>query len=170
MPPFEVVGLTAFMLVLFLGLYSTLFGFPGTVVIVVATLVYACVNGFHTIGLKVLLGLVVLSVLAETLEFFMGMIGAWKFTLTHKSAVGAVVGGFAGVFLMTPLMKGLGVLIGMLFGSLVGLIVVAVFWEGRIKPVARPNTRAMLYGIAGILAKGSLTLVMVVMILSSIYS
>ena len=57
MTPLEVGGLTLFILVLLLGTFSILFGFPGTVIILIDAVVYGAITGFEKIGLKILITL-----------------------------------------------------------------------------------------------------------------
>jgi uncharacterized protein len=170
LPLFEIVGLTAFILVIFLGLFSTLFGLPGTIVIVASAIVYAIFTGFHAIGIKIMIALIVLSVLAESLEFLMGMVGAKRFSLTRPGAIAAVVGGTAGCFIMTPLLMGLGTLTGALFGSFAGLSCVELVRERSLTPSARATVGALWGGMAGSMVKCFFALVMVIIVLSSIYS
>ncbi|MEK6655477.1 MAG: DUF456 family protein, partial [Thermodesulfobacteriota bacterium] len=78
MTPLEVGGLTLFILVLLLGAFSVLFGFPGTVIILIDAFIYGAITGFEKIGLKLLVTLLVLSVLAEVADFAVSMAGAVK--------------------------------------------------------------------------------------------
>ena len=167
---FEVVGITAFILVIFLGLFSTLFGLPGTIVIVATAVVYSIVTGFHAIGIKILVALILLSVLAESIEFLMGMIGARRFSFTRPGAIAAVVGGMAGCFIMTPLLMGLGMLMGSLFGSFAGLSCIEVVRERAMAPSARATAGAFWGGMAASLVKCFFAMVMVIIVLSAIYS
>jgi len=73
--PIEAVGLTVFILVLFLGIFSILFGFPGTIIILLASIVYSLITGFEKIGLKIILILAGISLSAELLEFYLGSQG-----------------------------------------------------------------------------------------------
>ncbi len=76
MSPLEAAGLTVFILVLFAGIFVTVFGLPGTVIILIDVILYALVTGFGPIGFKVILVLMVIAVVAEMLDFGLGMIGA----------------------------------------------------------------------------------------------
>ncbi len=69
MSPFEIAGLTVFILILFLGVFLTVFGLPGTVLILIDVVAYALLTGFAQIGFKVILILVAMAVVAELLDF-----------------------------------------------------------------------------------------------------
>ena len=155
---------------LFLGLFTTPFGFPGTLVILLSTGIYCCVSGFQSIGCKAFVSLAFLSVLAESLEFYMGIAGAKRFSVTRRGLIAALTGGIVGALLMTPLLKGLGILIGAFMGGFTGLFVIEIISERSLKPSARASPRAILGGVTGVLIKGILALVMVAIVLSAIYS
>ena len=43
----EIAGLTVFILVLFMGIFSIVFGIPGTAVILIDVILYALITGFE---------------------------------------------------------------------------------------------------------------------------
>jgi len=67
---FTTMGFTFFLFILFAGIFLNLFGLPGTVVIFFDVLFYAIFTGFNHIGLKIILLLLILSVIAETIDVF----------------------------------------------------------------------------------------------------
>ena len=75
------IGVVIFLLVLIFGLLSIIFGLPGTIIIFLATLVYGLVTSFDKINLKLILILLTLTILAEVIEFAVGVFGAKKFTM-----------------------------------------------------------------------------------------
>ena len=96
----EIGGLTLFILVLFFGAFSILFGLPGTLVILIDAAVYAAVTGFERIGFKILITLLLLSILAELADFAVGMAGAVKFGASRRSFWVSVVGSLIGAALL----------------------------------------------------------------------
>jgi hypothetical protein len=170
LPPLEIAGLTAFILVLLFGIVSILFGLPGTVVILLDAFVYAAVTGFERIGFKTLLILLILSVLAEIADFAVGMAGAVKFGSSRAGFMAFLVGGLIGAWLMTPFLLGLGIIAGVFFGGFVGMLAAELIRQGRMKPTIRETTGAILGRAAGILVKGFFALIMVVITLTSVYS
>lgn len=170
MTPLEVGGLTLFILVLLLGAFSTLFGFPGTVIIFVDAFVYGAITGFEKIGLKILIALLILTVLAEVADFAVSMAGAVKFGVSRKGFWAFTVGGFVGALLMTPLFLGLGLLIGTFLGGFIAMLIVELLARNKIKPTLRATYGAILGRMAGIGVRGVFALIMVIMTLTSIYS
>ena len=170
MSPFEVAGLTIFILILFIGIFSIIFGFPGTVIILIDAFVYSLITGFKTIGWKIIVVLIILSLLAETLDFILGSAGAKKFGSSKKGIVASVIGGIAGAVLMAPFLLGLGAVIGAFLGGFTGTFIVELIEQKNLKPAVRAGYGTLLGRIAGIFAKSFFALVMIIIILSTIYS
>jgi uncharacterized protein len=168
--PLEVGGLTLFILVLLLGTFSILFGFPGTVIILIDVFLYGAITGFEKIGLKILMVLLVLAVLAEVADFAVSMAGAVKFGVSRKGFWAFTVGGFVGALLLTPLFLGLGLLIGTFLGGFIAMLIVELLARNRIKPTLRASYGAILGRVAGIFVKGVFALIMVIVTLTNIYS
>jgi len=163
-------GLTLFMLVLFLGLFSIIFGLPGTIVILIDVIAYGVITGFAMIGLKVILALLALAAAAEILEFLLGMSTALRFDLSMRSLGASIIGGIAGAVVMTPIFYGLGAVMGSFIGGLAGVLLVELIRQGRLKPAFRAGFQTISARVAGTLAKGCLALIMIVITLTNIYS
>jgi uncharacterized protein YqgC (DUF456 family) len=168
--PLEVGGLTLFIMVLLLGVFSVLFGFPGTVIILVDAFIYGAITGFEKIGLKILIALLVLTLLAEMADFAVSMAGAVRFGVSRKGFLAFAVGGFIGALLMTPFFLGLGLLIGTFLGGFIAMLIVELLARNKIKLTLRATYGAILGRVAGICVKGIFALIMVIMTLTSIYS
>jgi uncharacterized protein YqgC (DUF456 family) len=168
--PFEVAGLTIFILVLFIGIFSIIFGFPGTVIILIDTVIYSLITGFKTIGWKIIAVLIILSLIAETFDFVLGSAGAKKFGSSKKGVVASVIGGIAGALLMTPFLLGLGAVIGAFLGGFTGTFLVELIEQKNLKPAFRAGYGTLIGRIAGIFAKSFFALVMIIIVLSKIYS
>jgi uncharacterized protein len=168
--PVEVGGLTLFILVLLIGTFSILFGFPGTVIILIDAFVYAAFTGFEKIGPKILITLFLLSVLAEVADFAVGMAGAIKFGVSRKGFWAFTIGGCIGAVLMTPFWMGLGLIVGTFLGGLIAIVTVELLARNKLKPTLRAAYGAILGRVAGICVKGFFAVIMVVITLTSIYS
>jgi uncharacterized protein YqgC (DUF456 family) len=166
----EIAGLTVFIVVLFLGVFSTVFGFPGTVLILIDALIYALVTGFDKIGFKVLSVLIILSVLAEAMDFGLSMAGAERFGATRRGAWASVIGGIAGAAVLSPFFYGLGTFAGVFVGGFTGIFIVEMIRQREFKPALRASYGAIMGRVAAIIVKGLISLVMVIVILLSVYS
>jgi uncharacterized protein YqgC (DUF456 family) len=168
--PLEAAGLTIFILVLLIGFFSILMGLPGTLVILFNVLVYALVTGFDKIGFKILLVLIVISAIAESLEFLMGITWAKRYGTSKRGIAASLVGGVIGALLLTPVFLGLGALIGSFLGALLGAFVVEILNQKDLKPAFRAGVGAMMGRMTGLFAKGLCGLAMVIISLMAIYS
>jgi uncharacterized protein YqgC (DUF456 family) len=168
--PLEYAGLTVFILVLLIGFFSILLGLPGTLVILFDVLVYAIVTGFDKIGFWILLVLIVISAIAESLEFMLGITWAKRYGTSKRGIVASLVGGIIGAVLLTPFFLGLGALIGSFLGALLGAFFTEVLNQRELKPAARAGFGALMGRLTGLFAKGLCALAMVIITLMAIYS
>jgi len=168
--PFEVAGLTIFILILFIGIFSIIFGFPGTIIILIDAVIYSLITGFEKIGWKIIIVLIIISLLAETFDFMLGSAGAKRFGSSKKGIVASVIGGIAGAMIMTPFLLGLGALIGAFLGGFTGIFLVELIEQKKLKPAVRAGYGALIGRIAGVFAKSFFALAMIIIILSTIYS
>jgi uncharacterized protein YqgC (DUF456 family) len=168
--PLEIGGLTLFIMVLLIGTFSIVFGFPGTAIILIDAFVYAAITGFERIGVKILLTLTVLSVLAEVADFAVGMAGTVKVGASRTGFWAFFIGGIIGAFLMTPFLLGLGLVVGIFFGGFAGMLAVELLHRNTVKPTLRTPLGAVLGRAAGICVKGFFALIMIIITLTSVYS
>jgi uncharacterized protein len=166
----EVAGLTIFIGVMFLGLFSIIFGLPGAIVILLDAVIYSAMTRFEVIGFKVLVVLFLLAVAAEILEFFLGMAVSLQFGLSVKGFWASIVGGILGALAMTPLFLGLGAVLGTFIGGVAGVLLVELLRQGRLKPAFRATYGAIIGRVAGTFAKGVLAVIMIIVTLTNIYS
>lgn len=170
MTPLESTGLTLFILVLVMGLFLTVFSFPGTVIILVDAFLYALLTGFTAIGVGILLLLAILSLLAEAVDFAFGMAGAAPFGFSSQGAWAAVVAASLVAALLTPFLFGLGTFFGIFLGGCAGLLTTELVRYGSMKPSLRPSAAAILGRLGAVLTKGCTALSMIIVTLLNIYS
>jgi len=169
-PPLEIAGLTAFILFLFLGMFSVIFGFPGTVVILIDVIIYAWVTGFDVIGLNVIGVLLCMTLCAESLDFLLGTARSKRFGYSGKGVGAAIAGGILGGMLFTPILMGPGMIVGIFLGGFVGAHISEWYDEMRLKPAFRTGMRVLCMHAFCVLLKGFLSIVMIMAVLSVIYS
>lgn len=170
MTTLEIAGLTIFILVLFVGIFSIIFGIPGTVIILIDAILYATFTGFDKIGIKVLLLLLVISLLAEALDFALGMAGAARFGTSRKGIWVSVIGGFIGAIIMTPILYGFGTIVGSFLGGYTGILITELIHQRQLKPALRAGYGMLLGRFTGMLVKGFFALVMIIITLTNIFS
>lgn len=167
---FAVMGFSIFILILFAGIFLNLFGLPGTVVIFFDVLFYAIFTGFDYVGLKIILFLLILTIIAETIDIFFDIGGTSRQIVSKKSLGAAAVGALVGIFFLTPLWGGPGIWIGFFTGGLAGTLIIEFINQSKLKAPFRMSGRAVFAMVGGKMFKGLITLSMIAFSLSNIYS
>jgi len=163
-------GFAVFILLLFAGMYLSLFGWPGTIIIFLDVLFYAILTGFSEVGWKMLLVLLVLAVLSEAADWWAGTKNVHKIPASAAGFRAAILGAGAGMILLTPSLWGLGIWAGFFLGGLAGLLLVEWIRQIRLKSPLQAPVGAFLAMIGQKALKGFLSLVMILISLSGIYS
>ena len=170
MSSFATAGFVVFILLLFVGIYLSLFGLPGTIIIFLDVLLYALFTGFAQVNWKVLLFLLIFALLSEAIDFWAGSTDAHKPPVNGQSIWGALLGAVTGMLILTPALWGLGVWAGFFLGGLAGLLLMEWFRQSRLK-IPHQATYGALLAMTGIKAvKGGFALIMIFVSLSNIYS
>jgi uncharacterized protein YqgC (DUF456 family) len=167
---FAAAGLAIFILILFVGLFLNLFSLPGTVVIFFDVLLYALFTGFNHVSGKIILFLLFISIIAETIDFFLVMGGALQPVASKKSFWTAALGAIVGAFLLTPFFWGPGTWGGFFLGGLAGILTIEFIRQSKLKVPYRASNRAIFAMVGRKIAKGFIALFMIALSLSNIYS
>ncbi len=170
MSSFAAAGFTVFIIILFIGIYLSLFGLPGTVIIFLDVLLYAISTGFEQIGWKVLLFLLVFSVFAEAIDFWAGYRHAHETPVTGRSLRGSIIGALAGMIVLAPFLWGPGIWGGFFLGGLAGLLIMERRRQSRLSITHQSGSQNVFALICRKMVKGFLALVMIFVSLSNIYS
>jgi len=107
-----------------LGLFMIPFGFPGTLVMFAAALCYYLLVPAGGIGLATVVGVGVLMVVAEGLEWILTARFTKKYGGSRRAGWGAIIGGMVGAFLGVPVP-----IIGSIVGAFVGAFLGAFIFE-----------------------------------------
>ncbi len=73
-----------------------LFGLPGTFLILGGAVLYAFLTGFSVIGVKMLVGLGLFTVMGEAAEYLLGVAGARRYGSSGRGIVFSMIGGGGG--------------------------------------------------------------------------
>ena len=181
------VGTVLFVITLFVGVLATLVGLPGTVLILLDTVIFSACYGFQRPPWWFLLILVVVSILAETSDNLLSVLGVKAGGGSTRTSLWALIGGVAGAIAganFSPVLSLLGMTggpAGMLFGVLLPPLVFAALGgflasyiyelrTGKQPAEARKAGWAALAGrLAGVLLKAVLASVMVGLVLSTAF-
>jgi uncharacterized protein YqgC (DUF456 family) len=168
--PLEITGLSLFILILFAGIFSIIFGIPGTIIILIDIIMYAFVTGFEKIGIPLIAILIAITILAEGLDFVLGISGAAQLGITKRVVLISALSSLAGAMILTPVFFGLGAVMGIFLGGFACVLMFELLHQSKLKPALRSGYSALLGRVAGTLAKGFFALVMIIITMSNIYS
>src|SRR5512141_2841331 len=108
-------------IVLLLSLVLIALGLPGLWVMIASAVVYNITTHSNAIGWFTLIGVGVLALIAEYIEFTMSAKYARKYGGSRRAGWGAMIGGMAGAFMGVPVPI-VGPLIGAFAGSFIGAL------------------------------------------------
>jgi len=169
-PSLEAAGFTMFIIVLFVGGFSTIFGFPGMVLILIDIVVFSWCTSFDVIGFKLITAFFLTVLVAEASDFSLGMIGAKKFGTTKGEFFSTVIGAFLGILIATPFLMGLGILTGAYVGGFIGMFIVAYVRNKNTKPSFRRDTGHFAVKMTAVFCKEVLATAMIIITMLQIYS
>jgi uncharacterized protein YqgC (DUF456 family) len=117
-----------------LGLVSIPFGLPGPIIILGTVLVYALATHFQAgVGVPFFFILCVLTLLSETADNWLGVVGARRYGASTTSIWLSLIGGLAGaVMIGGPMSIVLGPL-GPVAGGFIGAFVVVLAYEYHLR-------------------------------------
>lgn len=152
--PLQTIVLVLALLVMFVGLIGTVVPvIPGTVLIFLAALVYALLEGFQAIGWPTLLVLALLTVVATTADLWVSSIGAKLGGASGWSVLVGFLGGLVGFVLFT--------LPGAIIGAVLGVLLVELIRLGDLRRALKAGSGwAIGWALATVLQLG-IALIMV---------
>jgi hypothetical protein len=121
--PAATIALTLTLIAMLLGIIGIVLPIiPGTVLVFLAALVYALVEGFHAIGWPTLVVLGLLAFVATTADIWASSIGAKMGGASGWSILTGLIGGLVGFLLFT--------LPGAIVGAILGVLLVEMIRVG----------------------------------------
>jgi len=143
------------------GLLLIPLGLPGLWVIVLGILGYGWLTDFRTLSVGFIIVIVVLALLAEAFEAWVGFRFAQRYGGSRRAGWGALVGGLAGAIMGVPVP-----IIGSVIGGFVGAFAGAAVFEytrvRRLEGSAKAGWGAVLGRAAAVAGKMAVGIVMVV--------
>ena len=170
MPSLASLAFAAFILILFAGIYLTLFDLLGTAIIFIDVFLYALFTGFDRVSGKIILFLLLISIVVEAIDFFLVMTGALQPMATKKVFWISAISAIAGAFILTPFFWGPGAWGGFFLGGFAGIITLEVARQLKLKSLYRASNLAIIAMAGRKIVKGFVALLMVALSLSNIYS
>ena len=157
----KVVLLIVLILAMPTGLIAVVLGLPGTWLILVTSVLYAWVTDFAVINYQMLLGLLVLAVAAEVLEFWAGLWGARRYGGSKKAMLGTLLGGLVGAVILSPMLFGFGTIVGAFLGAFGGGFLVTYLEQRKMEEAVRVGWGGLLGRVFAMVFKGAAVVTMI---------
>ena len=125
---------------------------PGVILIFAGLALAAWAEGFQYVGAGTLVTLGVLSLLAWSLDWLAGSLGARRFGASRHAIVGAMLGALVGLFFGLP-----GILLGPFLGAVIGELVA----RRGLEQAGRAGLGAWLGLLLGVAAKLAISISMI---------
>lgn len=144
-------------------------GIPGTILIVVAIVVWGAVNGFAGLGIPLIVAIIALigNALIDLLATYLG---AKQAGASRWGQIGAIIGLILGVLGLLPALPLGGPLLGLLLGPLLGAIIGEYLYRRDFKLAVRAGIGIVVGTLIGNLVQGLLAVVVVIVFLVSTWS
>ena len=152
------LGVAILFLVMGFGIVLIPFGFPGVGLIFLSTLVYGLMTNFGAaINVNFFVVLCALTLVAETADNWLMVLGAKKYGASHGAIWLSFVGGILGGLLVGPFLAAvlgfLGPFLGAFVGAFLAVLVYEYYRNRQIRQALRAAWGAFLGRMAGILLK-----------------
>jgi hypothetical protein len=146
-------------LVLIIGVCLIPVGLPGLWLIVVAAPAFNVLTGTHRIGIVTMVGVALLALTAEVLDFALAAGAARKYGGTQRAAWGAAIGGLAGALIGVPIPVE-GSVVGALTGVFLGALIAETTRGSGPKSAVRVATGAVIGRVVASVAKVGIACIM----------
>jgi uncharacterized protein len=146
-----------------LGLIGTVIPIvPGTTIILAAAVVHRLVLGAdRSLGWSALIAMLVLTLLTYVIDAAAGYLGAKRFGATRWGLIGGAAGALLGLFFG---------LLGLFVGPVIGAIAGELIGGKEVMKAGRAGWGTFLGGLAGVIAKLFIGLIMIVIFLMNVPS
>ena len=167
----DILGNIFFLLILLVCLATIFFSLPGNIMILVASVIYGFITGFHEVTVRILILLALLTAAGEVVEYVMGIVGAKRYGSSNRGIVFSMIGGFAGAIICAPLFFGFGAILGALGGAFAGAFLAELNTYGleQWKKALKSGWGNFLGRVAGMITKLSIGIGMIVWIAFRIF-
>ena len=152
---------------LVVGLLLIPFGLPGLWLMVGAALVYSNVEP-RRLGLVTIIGIAVLALVAEVLEFALSGRYAKRYGGSRRAGWGAILGGMVGAIVGVPIPV-IGSVIGAFAGAFAGALLAELSRGAEVRSATRVATGALIGRVAAVGMKVGIGLVLIVWVLGAVW-
>ncbi len=160
------LGMFLMYLGLLFGLFLVPLGLPGNWVILGIAFLKAFVNDFQSLTFAWLIFLLVLALIGEAVEFFLGVYVAKRYGASRWGMMGAFFGGLIGGIAGTPLLlPGIGTMIGAFVGAFLGAFALEYIHRMRSDVSYKAGIGAFIGRILAIVLKLEVGIAMILIVI-----
>ena len=153
---------TLLALALLAGLILIPFGLPGLWIMVGAALLFSSVASTGAqLGLTTIIGITLLALIAEMIEFVLGGRYARKYGGSRRAGWGAIIGGLVGAVIGVPIPL-VGSMIGAFLGSFAGALAAELTRGTAVGPATRVAKGALIGRVVAVAVKVAIGMVLIV--------
>ena len=164
----NMIGFILFYVAMGIGAIMILFGLPGIWVIWISIAIFAFAANFNTTDWHVVVLTLIMALLGEVIEFFVGVVGSKKLQVSNGAIVASIIGGIIGAVIGFPIF-----LIGSILGMFAGVFLGAFIWEWvqsqEIMASLKKASAATFSRVVSIFAKFSIALIMIAYVTLKIF-
>lgn len=151
------------------ALASHIFNLPGNFIILGFSLLLAWYEGFEKLNIKIIVVLIIIALLAELVDFLIGVIGAKRYQSSNRAIFVSIIFGIIGGIWLSPLFFGFGALIGAFIGAYIGALLVELI-NGRNMSESLHSAWGVFLGkLGGVFSKILMGLIMVFITVKSFF-
>lgn len=151
------------------ALASHVFNLPGNFIILGLSLLFAWYEGFERLDIRLLIVLAAIALLAELVDFLIGVIGAKRYKSSNRAIFVSIIFGLIGGILLSPLFLGLGALIGAFAGAYIGALLVELLDGKNLSESLNSAWGVFLGRLGGVFSKVAMGLIMIFITVKSFF-
>jgi hypothetical protein len=140
---------------------SVLPGIPGSPLILLGAFLYAWYTGFAQITWTTLLGLLILTLLSQFVDFFASVLGVKRRGGSRWGMAGALLGGIFGIFA--------GGIVGLILGTFLGAFFLEMIHTRNVEASWKSGVGTLIGFLFGTLGKLGIALLMIALFLFKIW-
>lgn len=153
-------------IILLISVLLSLVGLGGAATAFISVFIFSWITGFTIITPNILWVLFILAVIGEIVEIMAGTIGAKKFDASKQAVWGSVIGIIFGLFFGIITLQFYLIFVGLVAGVVIGDLIAG---RTEFKVIMKSLLGVLVGKVGGIIMKTTLTIVMVIISLISLY-
>jgi hypothetical protein len=157
--------LILFLLLGFIGVFLNIYG---NFIIFGTALIYAIINNFASLSVKIIVFLGLMAVIGEISEFLSVGVVSKRFGASRKAAIAAVLGAIIGS-MVGSILGLIGAILGAFLGIFIAAFIVEIIIKRKMKEALRAGAGGMTGRVFATFFKAAIAIVMCLIILFNVF-